>query len=58
MQRICDAWNIHTMTGFYLAALVDAMLRYFAPYAVVLLAWGRTGRRRIGAALCSLAVGM
>jgi len=58
MQRIYDAWTIHTMTGFYLSALVEAMVRYFAPYALVLLLWGRTGRRRIGAALCALAVGL
>ena len=58
MQRIYDAWTIQTMTGFYLSALVDAMVRYFLPYALVLLLWGRTGRRRLGAALCALAVGM
>ena len=58
VQRISDLWVIHTMTGFYLYGLVDAMLRYFGPYALVLLLWGRTGRRRLGAALCALAVGV
>lgn len=58
LRRIIHAESIHTMTGFYLYALVDAMVRYFGPYALVLLVWGRTGTRRLGAALCALATGM
>ncbi|MGA8247994.1 MAG: hypothetical protein WB797_13915 [Nocardioides sp.] len=55
---IIHAESIHTMTGFYLFALLDAMVRYFGPYALVLLVWGRTGPRRLGAGLCALATGM
>jgi len=58
LQRIIHAESIHTMTGFYLYALVDAMVRYFVPYALVLLVWGRSGPRRLGAALCALATGL
>jgi len=58
MQRLIHEESIHTMTGFYLYSLIDAMVRYFAPYALVLLLWGRTGRRRLGAALCALATGV
>ncbi len=58
LRRIIHVESIHTMTGFYLYALVDAMVRYFGPYALVLLVWGRTGPRRLGAALCVLATGV
>jgi hypothetical protein len=58
LQRIIHAESIHAMTGFYRYALVDAMVRYFGPYALVLLVWGRTRPRRLGAALCALATGM
>ena len=58
LRRIIHVESIHTMTGFYLYALVDAMVRYFGPYALVLLVWGRTSPRRLGAALCALATGM
>jgi hypothetical protein len=58
LRRIIHPESIHSMTGFYLFALVDAMVRYFGPYALVLLARGRTGPRRLAAALCALATGM
>ncbi len=57
VRRIIPAESIHSMTGFYLYGLVDMVVRYFAPYAVVLLLWGRTRPRRLGAALCALATG-
>lgn len=45
IQRIIDTASIHTQTGFYRYSLVDAMVRYFAPYALALLLWGRTSGR-------------
>lgn len=56
--HLLHALTIHTMTGFYLYALLDVMLAYYGAYARVLLVWGRTGRRRLGAALCAPATGM
>jgi hypothetical protein len=58
IRRLINAESIHTMTWFYLYSLVDAVVRYFGPYALVLLLWGRTGHRGVGAAVCALATGM
>lgn len=58
IERIVQLDAIHSMTGFYLYGLVDTMVRYFLPYALVLLVWARTGTRRPGAAVCALATGL
>ena len=56
VQRLVEVETLRTR--WYLFTLVDAMVRWFAPYALVLLLWGRTSRRRVGAALCAIATGV
>jgi hypothetical protein len=55
-QRVSDVKGLQS--HWYLFSLIDVMVRYFAPYALVLLLWGRTGRRRLGAAACAVLTGL